>query len=48
MANSREFPLPVHCSLAPLPWIVMGVKMIGVAVSPNGLCASRSQEVLKE
>lgn len=29
-------------TLAPFPWMMMLVKMIGVAVSPNGLCASRS------
>jgi len=28
--------------------MVMAVKMSGVAVSPKGLCASRSQKVLKE
>jgi hypothetical protein len=47
-ANNREFPAPVRSSVAPFPWMVMLAKMIGVAVSPNGLCASRSQEVLKE
>ena len=46
-ANNREFPVPVHCSVAPFPWMVISVKMIGVAVSPNGLCASRSQKVVE-
>ena len=36
-ANSRAFPDPVHCNVAPLPWMLIVERMIGVAVGPYGL-----------